>query len=667
MSNFDIPGFEILEKIGAGGMATVWKARQISLDRIVAIKILYSKFASDPADVQRFQKEAQAAARLKHPGIVQVYDASALGGMYYFIMEYVAGYTVGEWIKRKGALSIKDALLVAECVADALAYAWSEAGVIHCDIKPDNMLVDADGSVKVSDLGLARTLSHMLAEGASGEDIMGTPSYISPEQALGTEPLDFRSDIYSLGASLYHMVTGQVPFGQESPDAVMDLQVNATLPDPIDVNPEVPPQVCWLIEKMMCKDPAGRSSSWTEVQQDLARVKKGLRPLGEALPEGMSTVERSPARTKSMRTAADLLATRRAGPVTQVVRLVAVLLVAAGGLWLFLAWNHGKLDGLLAQLNGVPSPSAGTSAPGQAAMDDRWAEDYQNALAWFAAHPGRYDDAMAMLSRLADAASGTPYSGMARTRVDALRREKQQRVDGVLQQLSRAAAPLAAASKFAAAADLYTGYRGEFAQETLGERQRRAAALKAQAEAARALPPAPQRPLDDVLDTVAAQVLDGRYSDAVVTLGGAIADPGHAAQASELAGLKEQVEGAMQAEARILDSFARQKGKQVKVQLRTGLRELNVRDVRDGKIVADVYGESDLAPTHGTIEFDVKYLQYTERLRRMGSSDFPGSALYMGLMAAEAGSTASARRYFGQTSPLIADRLMAGKPSKTTP
>ena len=156
---FELPGFEILEKLGEGGMATVWKARQLSLDRIVAIKVMSSVLAEDADDVERFQAEARSAAKLKDQGIVQVYDADAHNGMYYFVMEFVAGYSVGDWIRRSGAIDESDILLVAESVAAALAHAWEKESIVHCDIKPDNVMIDGDGTVKVADLGLARSIS----------------------------------------------------------------------------------------------------------------------------------------------------------------------------------------------------------------------------------------------------------------------------------------------------------------------------------------------------------------------------------------------------------------------------------------------------------------------------------------------------------------------------
>lgn len=646
MATIEIPGFEILEKIGAGGMATVWKARQLSLNRVVAIKILYSRFASDSGDVLRFQNEAQAAARLKHNGIVQVYDANATEGLYYFVMEYVDGYTVGQWLQRKGPLPTKDALLVAECVADALGYAWNSAGIIHCDIKPDNVLVDADGTVKVSDLGLARTLSLLIQDESADDDIMGTPAYMAPEQAMGEVDLDFRADIYALGAMLYHMVTGQIPFKGHPPDEVMDLQINGTLADPMDVNVDVPAPVAWLIEKMMCKDPAGRQSSWEEVCHDFQRAKKGVRPLGEALPEGVSTVERGNARRKG---ALQPLVTARgrhlAGLAMRLARLLAVLVLAAGAVFGFVRWK-----------NRVAAPPVAPTPAAQ--LDASWATEYQDMLLWSRSNPGRYDEAIAKLELIAQGAIGTPYAAMARTRIDALRRDRQLAFDGVIRTLKASAEPLLAAGRFGEATDLYAAYSGEFAAETESERQRLADEVRARAaEAAR--PPEPVRPLEAVMDDVCASVMGSQWPKALAAIDAAIADPGLVSNGTELAALRDEVQGAAGVEARILDSFAAQKGQQAKVVLRTGARMLKIRDVRGGRVVADVVPASGETLAQGTIEFDVRFLKYPERMRRMGGTDVPGANLYMGVMAAEAGSDVNARRYFAEVSPLLSDRLSA--------
>ena len=296
MDSLTIPGFEFIEKIGQGGMAEVWKARQVSLDRIVAIKILHPQLAGDAHEVDRLLMEARSAAKLKHVGIVQVYDANLIDGMPYVIMEYIAGYNVSDWVRRKGRLEERDALLVAECVATALSCAWTVAGIIHCDIKPDNIMVDRDGTIKVADLGLARSIGPRSSR-ASSEEIMGTPSYISPEQSQGGQALDCRSDIYSLGAMLYHLVTGRRLFEQYKDLDAMDRQITDQEPDPLELNPAISQGLAWLIEKMLVKDREGRQSDWNAVLKDIAAVQAGRMPVSSIPTSGqVSTVKRSPRR-----------------------------------------------------------------------------------------------------------------------------------------------------------------------------------------------------------------------------------------------------------------------------------------------------------------------------------------------------------------------------------
>ena len=171
-----LTGFELIEMLGKGGIGAVWKARQLSLDRIVAIKLLLPEFKRDKEENRRLVVEARTVAKLKHSGIVQVYDASEENGVFFFVMEYVAGYSVGTWLRRKLKLPEADTITVGLAVADALDYAWRATKLIHCDIKPDNIMVDTDGTIKVADLGLSRTLDTR-ADDQLG-DVLGTPSYM---------------------------------------------------------------------------------------------------------------------------------------------------------------------------------------------------------------------------------------------------------------------------------------------------------------------------------------------------------------------------------------------------------------------------------------------------------------------------------------------------------
>ena len=294
----NLPGYDLGEKIGEGGMATVWMARQVALDRTVAVKILSTHLVKDSDAIRKFRQEAQAAARLKHPGIVQVYDAGESDGLLYFVMEFVAGCTVGELLEKRGRLTERNALLIVEGVAVALNYAWDEARLVHCDIKPSNIMIDQDGSVKVADLGLAR-LTGMTGVSEDEAMIEGTPHYASPEQARGDSDLDCRADIYSLGAMLYHMLTGQLPFGDRGGAAALECQSSGFLPDPQEANHELTLGVAWLVEKMMVKDRTIRIATWAELLADIEAVKHGEMPPGKPPSAGQSTVLRSELRSYS--------------------------------------------------------------------------------------------------------------------------------------------------------------------------------------------------------------------------------------------------------------------------------------------------------------------------------------------------------------------------------
>lgn len=289
-----IEGFRLICKLGHGRTTSVWKAEQISLNRLVVIKILLEHLSREHDDVERFKTEAMLAANLKHAGIVQVYDfgQSRLDQRYYFVMEYISGYTIGDWLRRKKRIAELDSLIVAHGVADALKFAWDQAGIIHCDIKPDNIMVDGDGTVKVTDLGLAQAVrkAGMQPERRNEDEVIvtGTPNYMSPEQAHGDRALDCRTDIYAMGASLYHMVTGHLPFADSPPDVVMERQMHEELPDPRELNPELSLTMAEFIQKMIAKDMLVRFQTWSEVLTEIVRMERVLRERTQSAREAPS-------------------------------------------------------------------------------------------------------------------------------------------------------------------------------------------------------------------------------------------------------------------------------------------------------------------------------------------------------------------------------------------
>ncbi len=272
-----IAGYRILKKLGSGAMATVFLAKQLSLDRLVAIKVLPKKFSSNAKFIERFYKEGRAAARLNDPNIVAAYDVGQSGEHHYFVMEYVDGDTVYDRIVQKKRFSDNEAIDVVRQVASALKHAH-ERGFIHRDIKPKNMMISASGAVKLADLGLARALSDKEAAEAESGRAYGTPYYISPEQIRGQVDIGPPADIYGLGATFYHMVTGRVPFDGKNPSEVMHRHLKSELVPPDHINPRLSAGCAQVIEKMMAKHSKDRYQNCADLIIDLELVRKGQPP-----------------------------------------------------------------------------------------------------------------------------------------------------------------------------------------------------------------------------------------------------------------------------------------------------------------------------------------------------------------------------------------------------
>ncbi len=260
--------YELLERVGGGGMADVYKAQDRLLDRPVAVKILHAQFQSDEEFIEKFHREAQAAARLSHPNIVNIYDVGASGDDHYIVMEYVPGRTLKELIQQRGHLAPEEALTITGEIAEALAHAHAH-GLVHCDIKPHNILMMNDQTAKVADFGIARavTESTMTYSG----NVIGSVHYFSPEQAKGTM-ITPKSDVYSLGVVLYEMLTGELPFTGENPVSIAMKHLQDE-PTPVRrIDPDIPPVVEALVSRMMAKDPAMRPSS-EEVVHEVEQAK----------------------------------------------------------------------------------------------------------------------------------------------------------------------------------------------------------------------------------------------------------------------------------------------------------------------------------------------------------------------------------------------------------
>lgn len=267
--------YRLLAIIGEGGMATVYRAQDIMLGRTVAVKVLHERRANDEPFLARFYHEAQAAANLDHPNIVSVYDIGQDGNRHYIIMEYVEGRNLKELILESAPFPIERALTIAIQVCTAVGAAH-RAGLIHCDVKPQNILVAPDGRLKVTDFGIARALTS--APAVEGGDVWGTPDYLSPEQAAG-ERLGPPSDVYSIGVVMYEMLTGRLPFEAESGIALAFKHLREE-PTPIsELNPRVPPALARIVHKALAKEPSARYRTASQLAQILINYHRA----GEAM------------------------------------------------------------------------------------------------------------------------------------------------------------------------------------------------------------------------------------------------------------------------------------------------------------------------------------------------------------------------------------------------
>jgi len=256
--------YRILAQLGQGGMATVFKAYHAALDRHVAIKVLHPAFKEDPQFLQRFHREAKVVAKLEHPNIIPIYDFSEHKGQPYLVLKYIEGETLKARLAR-GTLAVQEAVDVIQAVGTALNYAHKQ-GVLHRDVKPSNILLSEDGRIYLADFGLAR-MAELGASTLSGDMLIGTPFYISPEQGSGNSELDERTDIYSFGIVLYEMIVGKVPFTADTPFSIIHDHIYTPLPLPSAVNPSVPEEVEIVLLKALSKNPQDRFSSGREMAE----------------------------------------------------------------------------------------------------------------------------------------------------------------------------------------------------------------------------------------------------------------------------------------------------------------------------------------------------------------------------------------------------------------
>lgn len=460
-----IGNYEILSKLGQGGMGAVFKAKHASTGKIVALKVLPPRLAKDPAFVVRFQREAEAAGKLHHPNIVQGIEVGqSPEGYHYLVMEFVDGRSVQKILREKGFLPEAEALNLALQVAKALDHA-AQSRIVHRDIKPDNILVTADGVAKLSDLGLAKDVvdTSLTVTGAA----LGTPLYMSPEQARGERTVDTRSDIYSLGATLYHMVTGEPPFQGETAAVIITKHLESRVPSPKEKRPELSDGICLIIEKMLAKNQADRYQTPAELIADIELVLAGKEPKSKRLEAGQSSIKMIPIKER--------LAQRQA---EQKKKLIPVAIGAGAAalavLVIVIALSSKEPEKPPAPLKAPPTTSIaarpgaeskpeGTSEKPPAekpAVDVKAVQEmYEYALKEWEAAPDDFDAAVKKFERVRDEGKGTKYSLMAEDRLKEI--EEARRKKSIAKRFESAKAradQLLAEEKFAEATTVWNDF-----------------------------------------------------------------------------------------------------------------------------------------------------------------------------------------------------------------
>jgi eukaryotic-like serine/threonine-protein kinase len=343
--------YELIELIGKGGMSSVWKADDRLLDRIVAIKVLHPQFTDDEEYVERFRREARSVAQLSHPGIVTVIDRGEDERRQFIVFECVEGENLKQLLERTGPMNVRDALVLGLQMARALAFAHGR-GLIHRDVKPQNVLLNSDGQAKMTDFGIAREVD---VQGVTiTGTVVGTSEYIAPEQARGQQ-VDAQTDVYSLGVVLYELLTGSVPYEGDNFVTVALKHVNEPVPRVLERRPDVPPRVAMAVERAMAKSPADRFDSMQELVDELEACLAELDPMSEEATmiarRPVAKPERPPRERRR----------RRLGVLWPIAAVLSVLAVAGLAAWGTLALRDAATE----------DPSAATGPIRLEAVRDR--------------------------------------------------------------------------------------------------------------------------------------------------------------------------------------------------------------------------------------------------------------------------------------------------------
>jgi len=683
-----IGGFRIAKLLGKGGMGQVFLARQLAMDRNVALKILPPEFTSQQPLVQRFLNEVRTAARLEHPNIVTAYDAGEDSGVYYMAMAYVKGEGLNEKLQREGAIAEKEALHMVRKLVPALAYAWDEHRMLHRDIKPANIMLDRHGEPKITDMGLSKSLVEDSGMTVSGT-VMGTPNYMSPEQAEGRKEIDFRADMYSLGATLYHMVTGAKPFDGTSFVETLRKQLGESLPDPREFNQEISEACVKLMETMLAKEPERRYPDWSALAADIDRALKGHCPSQATVGAGESVLMRSnvfsqahaqePKKVVVGHTALERL--HKAGAVQKKperARRCMVAMIPAAAAVVVIAGVIGGVVAVQRRAQARKRMAAETQAA-RAAAEEETAKKAAAASAkaektsalerqlaaaaeYAGKHPDDYAETISRFEQVRQSGAGGEFEARAAEEIRRIGAARRNAVNHTMSKLKMDAETLLAGGKTDQAVSLVTDHSGRFAKETSRERKALAETLAQQGAEQRKRESrrteAAKASMAELLNAIAADLLKQDFASVRNRIAQAEEDHSLSPVSSEWKAVRELTAKVVAMQEVISGSFKQDIGKEVTVFLEKGPEKLQIADVGKKEIRA-----KRLVRSQGRVvgsaarNFSIDDLGTKERFRRLGKEETAELDIMRGLLAFHVKALDKAKEYFEQSDCRLGETL----------
>lgn len=668
---FVVGGFLIKHKLGEGGMGEVYLATQLSLERDVALKILPGRFTRERSFIVRFLKEVHYQARLDHPNVVAAFDAGEDSGVYYMAMAYVDGETLEERLDREGPLTEKAALQIIRQVGMALQYASEGKGLLHRDIKPGNIMVTPSQHAKVLDMGLSKNTLEK-ASSTMADTLLGTPNYMSPEQIDHPRDVDTRSDMFSLGMTLYHALTGQVPYEDTSYFTTLKRHATDELEDPRRLMPGISPHAVFFLARLLARDPEHRYPDWDRFLDDLREVMSGGRR--PELPEGASSLrvdrdldadsEPEPAESDTGFFATETKPTRRGIWVSVLIGMaVGALSVVIFGLVLPRSEAPAPLPPVV-----VITPEPEPSPPGPLPVPTSVAPELQQELARLilAYESGQmsYEPVISALVRLGQEAQGTSVSEDAARQIVQVRRDRDRALNKERGRVRQETLAILYDEGGAAARRYLETLESPFAEdleEMIDNLGRRIRIVEQQKEEQRAEERAKAESLlQSRTREVAALILIRDFGGALETLDQAARDPNLFPLTEQLAALRQEVVNLQEVPHLVMAEFERMKHRPVVLQLQDRTVEVSIRSVGADGLRVERPVTDEMGRVIGSVEQDIAFSQLSpnEVMRLLEPLESPAADITRGLMAHREGDQENCREALLRAGTPLADALL---------